>query len=95
MVNIVKKLPDFKNGLDFWRDLGPVGDFFKTDVGTDVLVSFNIVDTVMALVQRKELIKYLSHQQEALWNKIFAGYFGRRAVEDYCQKYILKGWFEI
>ena len=65
-------------GLDFWKDLDWVGDFFKIETGGEVPVSFNLVDTVMSLVQEKEMIKYLYHHQEALWNKIFVSYFGRR-----------------
>ncbi len=95
LVGVTQTLKDFSNGLDFWKDLGTVGDFFKTDIGTDVLVSFNIVDTVMALVKRKELMKYLYHQQEAMWNKIFTLYFSREKLEEMCRKHILDGWFEV
>ncbi len=35
----------------------------------------------MALVQEKEMIKYLYHHQEALWNKIFSSYFGDEKME--------------
>lgn len=90
-----QQVPDFHNGLEFWKSLGTVGDFFKTDVGTEVLVSFDLVDTVMALVRRRELMKYLYHQQEAMWNKIFTRYFGLAKLEEYSVKYLLKGWFEI
>lgn len=90
-----EKLPGFSNNLSFWGGLGAVGDYFKTDAGIDVLVSFNLVDTVMALVKQKELIKYLYHHQESLWNRIFASYFGVEALADYSKEYILKGWFEI
>lgn len=92
---ISEKLPEFTNNLSFWQDMGSVGDFFKTDAGVDVLVSFNLVDTVMALVKQKELIKYLYHHQEAMWNKIFASYFGQERLMIVSKKYILKGWFEI
>ena len=95
IANISKKVPDFVNGLEFWKDLGSVGDFFKSEIGTDLLVSFNLVDTVMALVKRKELIKYLYHQQEAMWNKIFIHYFSAEKLEEMSRKYILKGWFEV
>lgn len=95
IVKIGQLVPTFQNGLDFWKDLGPVGDYFVTDAGVEVLVSFNLVDTVMALVKRKELIKYLYHQQESIWNQIFAGYFGWDKLEKYSKEYILKGWFEI
>lgn len=90
-----QKLTGFANNMSFWGGLGAVGDFFKTDTGVDVLVSFNLVDTVMALVKQRELIKYLYHHQEAMWNKIFAAYFGQARLMAISKKYILKGWFEI
>ncbi len=92
---INSRLPGFSNDLSFWKGLGTVGDFFKTDVGTDVLVSFNIVDTVMELVKEKELIKYLYHHQEALWNRIFEEYFSSEQLREISKKYLLQGWFEI
>lgn len=95
IVNIGERLYDFKNSLGFWKDLDTVGDFFKTSSGVDILISLNLVDTVMALVKRKELIKYLYHQQEALWNKIFIGYFGLEKLEEMSKKHILRGWFEV
>ncbi|MDP3901617.1 MAG: hypothetical protein Q8Q37_01405 [bacterium] len=87
--------PQFHNGLDFWNNLGWVGDFFPTNVGVDILISFNIVDTVMALVKQKEMIKYLYHHQEALWNKIFIEYFSLEKLEKMSKNNILKGWFEV
>lgn len=92
---IGSKLPTFSNNLQFWSGLGAVGDFFKTDTGVDVLVSFNLVDTVMALVKQRELIKYLYHQQEATWNKIFMEYFSLEELQEYARNYILQGWFEV
>lgn len=92
---IEKVIPDFQDGLDFWRDLGWMGEFFQTEAGVPLLVSFNLVDTVMALVKEKELIKYLYHQQEAMWNEIFESYFGEKAIEEYSRKYIIQGWFEV
>lgn len=89
------KLPGFVNHLDFWAGLGVIGDFFKTDAGNEVLVSFNLVDTIMSLVKQKELVKYLYHQQEALWNKIFSSYFGYETLVEASKKHILRGWFEI
>lgn len=92
---INSRLPGFSNNLEFWTNVGAVGDFFKTDVGTEVFVSFNIVDTVMALVKQKELLKYLYHHQESIWNKIFFGYFGREKVRELSKQHILEGWFEV
>ncbi|MEK7203478.1 MAG: hypothetical protein AAB627_00115, partial [Patescibacteria group bacterium] len=54
-----------------WKELDFVGDFFGEE-----LVSFDLIDLVMTLVKKGE-IKYLYHQEEALWNKIFIEYLGR------------------
>ncbi len=85
------------NSLDFsfWHDLNWVGDFFRTDTGIDALVSFNLVDTAMSLVQEKELVKYLYHHQEALWNKIFTEYMSEEEMERLIQENIVKGYFEV
>lgn len=88
-------LDGFAVNLAFWQNLNWVGDFFKSDTGIDVLVSFNLVDTVMSLIKEKELIKYLYHYEESLWNKIFIEYFGMEKLEEYAQKNIIKGWFEL
>ncbi len=85
----------FPGDLSFWKGMNWVGDYFKTDIGVEVLVSFNIIDTSMSLVQNKEMIKYLYHHQEAMWNKFFSSYFGEAATERYMKDYIVKGWFEI
>lgn len=95
MLSIANVVRGFHNGLDFWGGLGWAGDYFPTETGVPVLVSFNIVDTVMALVKEKELIKYLYHQQEAMWNKIFTSYFSEGELEDWSKRYIIQGWFEV
>ncbi len=68
-------------GLGFWSDLDFVGDFFPDESGIGVLVSFNLIDTVMSLVEEQKMVKFLYHHQEALWNKIFAEYLGREKME--------------
>lgn len=83
------------SNLNFWANLDWVGNHFKDEVGNDVLVSFNLVDTVMSLVKERELIKYLYHHQEALWNKIFKEYFSREELEKFSKDYLLQGYFEI
>lgn len=95
IVNIPEVLHQVKDGLHFWRDLGWVGDYFKDEVGHELLVSFNLVDTVMALVKEKEMSKYLYHHQEALWNKIYIGYFGEEDLLAKIKKNIIKGWIEV
>ncbi len=84
-----------KDGLSFWQDIGWVGDYFLTETGVQVLVSFNLVDTAMSLVKQKELVKYLYHQEEALWNKIFLGYFSQAEMERFLKDYAIQGWFEV
>ncbi len=87
-----KRFPDA--GLDFWKDLDYVGGFFKTEAGIDNLVSLNLIDTVMSLVMDKDMIKYLYHHQEALWNKLFIEYVGGQEkmeemiVNDFTKGYI-------
>jgi len=88
-------LNHFSADMSFWQDLNWVGDHFKSETGVDVLVSFNLVDTAMSLVKEKELIKYLYHHQEALWNKIFSEYFGEEKMEKFMKENIIKGWFEV
>jgi len=85
----------FSINFSFWQNLNWVGDYFKTDTGIDVLVSFNLIDTTMSLVKERELIKYLYHHQESLWNKIFIEFFGEDEMEEKIKDNIIKGWFEI
>jgi len=95
LVETGKSLNGFSADLEFWQDLNWVGDYFMTDSGVEVLVSFNLIDTAMSLVKEKELIKYLYHHQEALWNKIFCEYFSEEKMEEMMKENILKGWFEV
>jgi hypothetical protein len=95
LVKIGDSLNHFGESLRFWNDLDWVGDYFKDDSGHETLVSFDLVDTVMSLVKEKELIKYLYHHQEALWNKIFIEYFGEEKLEYFMKRYLLQGYFEI
>lgn len=93
------KVGEFMDGfgkeLLFWQGLSWVGDYFKDESGVDVLVSFNLVDTVMSLVKQKEMAKYLYHEEEALWNKIFMEFFNNTMLEEYSRKYLLQGYFEV
>jgi len=87
--------PDFQNGLEFWSGIGWTGDYFPSENNSEVLVNFNIIDTIMSLVKQRELVKYLYHHQEALWNKIFIDYFGAKQLEEKSKEYLIRGWFEI
>lgn len=95
LVKLGNSLDGFGVDFNFWSGLDWMGDYFKDEVGNETLVSFNLVDTVMSLIKEKELIKYLYHHQEALWNEIFIQYFSQAELEEFSRKYLLRGWFEI
>lgn len=80
--------------LIFWNNLDFVGDFFKTESG-DALVSFNLIDAAMDLVMERNMIKYLYHHQESLWNKIFISFLGQEKTEELIIKNFDKGFIEI
>jgi len=84
-------------GLDFlgnWQDLDFVGDFFPSKGGGEALVSFDLIDLVMSLVKKGE-IKYLYHQEEALWNKIFIEYMGRGKMNELIEENLIKGFIKL
>lgn len=81
--------------FSFWQNLDWVGDYFQTATGIEVLTSFNFVDTTMSLMREKEMIKYLYHHQESLWNKIFIEYFGDEKLKELLKQNIVQGWFEL
>lgn len=83
-----------KFNISYWTELDNVGDFFKNRDGADTLVSFDVVDLVMSLVKSGE-VKYLYHQQEALWNTIFAEYLGRDKMNQLTEENIIKGFIEL
>jgi len=93
--DIAKLSQKFELGLEFWEGLGPIGDFFKDASGVEIPVSFNFLDTVMSLFMEKEMIKYLYHHQEALWNKIFAELFGEEKMEQLIKDNFDHGFIKI
>lgn len=88
-----KQFPDLD--FSFWHRLDHVGDYFRDLSGAEVLISMNLIDTVMSLVQQKEMVKYLYHHQEALWNRIFAEYVGHEKMEECMVKNFEKGYIDI
>lgn len=77
-----------------WTGLDFAGDFFKDKNGQEVLVSFDIIDLIMSLVKKGE-IKYLYHQEEALWNKIFVEYLGREKMRQLIEENIVSGFIRL
>ncbi len=80
--------------LGYWQGLDFVGDFFPTLGGGEQLISFDLIDLVMSLVKKGE-IKYLYHQQEALWNKLFIEYLGRDRMNELIEKHIIDGFIKL
>lgn len=67
---------DFK----FWDGLDFVGEFFPAGKMGEELVSYDLIDNIIGLT-KGGITKYLYHQQEALWNKIFTEYLGQEKLE--------------
>ena len=80
--------------LGYWTGLDFVGDFFRNEKNEDQLVSFDLIDLIMSVVKKGE-IKYLYHQQEALWNKIFSEYMGRERMNVLIEENIINGFIEL
>lgn len=78
----------------YWQGLDFVGDFFPSAGGEPKLVSFDLIDLVMSLVKKGE-VKYLYHQEEALWNKIFIEYLGRDKIEELVEENIISGFIKL
>jgi len=72
--------------LGFWHDLDVIGGYFpldgSNDSGKEVLISFDLFDNGIALLQQIGFeSKYLYHQQEALWNEVFIKYMGEDGLD--------------
>lgn len=82
--------------LAVWSGLGYIGDFLPRSAGGEALISFNLIDTAVELVRGRSSVKYLYHHQEALWNRIFAGYFSAPGqLEEYIVANFDKGYIEL
>jgi len=78
----------------YWKGMDFVGDEFGKAGDGASIVSFDLIDLVMSLVLKGD-IKYLYHQQEALWNKIFIEYFSRDEMNRLIDENLLKGYIEL
>jgi len=82
----------FENiNLEMWLNVDWVGGIFKTKTKKEELVSFDLIDNWMSLVNKEQRIKYLYHHQEALWNHIFEEYMGLENLEKLMIKNFDKG----
>jgi hypothetical protein len=90
-----RMLPETRElDLGYWTGLDFVGDFFKDEKGDEILISFDLIDLLMSLVQKGE-IKYLYHQQEALWNKLFIEYLGKERLDASIDEHIIDGFIKL
>jgi len=88
---LAQRFPELK--LDFWQDLDFVGEFFHSkELSKEVLVSFDLIDNGISLLKQSNIeSKYLYHQQEALWNKIFVEYMDEQVLEKLMMENFDKG----
>lgn len=81
--------------LSFWQDLDWVADFFKSATGEDIIVSFNLIDTIMSLVDVQNMVKYKYHNHEALWNELFSQYYGYQQMTRLMEENLDKGYIQL
>lgn len=96
----IKSLANFSQALghdlNFWLKLDWVGDYFPDENGIEVLVSFNLADMVMNLVEEnRSKKKVIYHQQEAIWNFVFTKILGQKTFETLIKDYIIPGVVDI
>jgi len=94
-----KALSDFSKGLgqdlSFWSNLDWVGDYFMDENGIEVLISFNLIDAAMSLVNLStDFKKFTYHQQEAIWNYLFKKAF-KEEFETLLLENSLRGYVDI
>lgn len=93
MDEFAAKNPQIK--MDFWQGVDDfVGAIFLAGKKGDDIISFDLLDNLISLT-RGGIGKYLYHQQEALWNKIFIEYFGEEKLEEMIIENIEKGVIEL
>jgi hypothetical protein len=86
-----------KSGLGFWQSLDVVGDYFPLDGSAEeALISFDLFDNGISLLRQAGFeSKYLYHQQEALWNKVFIEYMGEAALDRLMMENLDKGYISL
>lgn len=90
---LAKNNPQIK--LDFWRQNDDfAGEIFPAGRKGEEVVSFDLLDNIISLTHGG-LSKYLYHQQEALWNKIFIEFMGEQKLEDLIVENIERGYIEL
>ncbi|MBU1292365.1 hypothetical protein KKH07_02750 [Patescibacteria group bacterium] len=84
-----------ETGLGFWKGLEVSGDCFPSN-GSENLISFDLFDNGISLLQQIGFeSKYLYHQQEALWNKVFSEYMGEETMDKLMMDNLDKGFITL
>lgn len=83
-----------ETGLGFWQSLDVAGQYFPSNNSKkEILISFDLFDNGISLLQKMGFeSKYLYHQQEALWNRVFAEYMGEEALDKLMMENLDKGF---
>ena len=80
-----------ETGLGFWSDLESVVGIFGSGEKKE-LVSFSLYDNGISLLGQAGFeSRYLYHQQDALWNKIFTEYLGEEKLDEVLMESLDKG----
>lgn len=81
--------------LSFWRGMDDfVGEVFPAGKRGEEIVSFDLIDNIISLT-KGGLTKYLYHQQEALWNKIFIEFMGKEKLEQMLMENLNRGYINL
>ena len=82
--------------LKFWNELDVAGEYFPSKNNKNVLMSFDLFDNGISLLQQMGFdSKYLYHQQEALWNKVFIEYMGEEKLDKIMMENLDKGYIAL
>lgn len=93
MDDLAEKYP--KADMEFWRGADDfAGELFPAGKQGEEIVSFDLIDNIVALTHGG-LGKYLYHQQESLWNKIFMEFMGEEKLRELVLSNIEKGFIEL
>ena len=81
--------------FNFWQGEDDcVGEVFFAGKRGEELVSFDLIDNIISL-SKGGMMKYLYHQQEALWNKIFIEFMGEDKLEEVLIENMGKGYVSL
>jgi len=94
MKKLASRFPELQ--LGFWQDMDWVADYFYSkELGKEILISFDLIDVGISLLRQSSLqARYLYHQCDNLWNKIFTEYMGEEFLDRILKERLLNGYVE-